>query len=43
MLVLEHRTGACPPLDSRFELWKERTYADTEIHFYLYAGEEKGE
>ena len=43
MLVLEHKTGACPPLDERFELFKERVYADTEIHFYLYTGDEKGE
>ena len=42
MLVLEHKTGACPPLDERFELFKERVYADTEIHFYLYTGDEKG-
>lgn len=43
MLVLEHRTGefGCP--DERFEEWKERTYADTQIHFYLYAGDLKGE
>lgn len=43
LLVLEHRTGACPPLDPRFELLKERTYADTQIHFYLYTGSRKGE
>lgn len=43
LLVLEHRTGACPPLDSCFELLKERTYADTQIHFYLYTGSRKEE
>lgn len=37
MLVLEHRTGVFTPPDERFELFKERTYGDTEIHFYLYA------
>lgn len=42
MLVLEHRTGefGCP--DERFEEWKERTYADTQIHFYLYIGDTEG-
>jgi len=43
MLVLEHRTGIPVELDARFELFKMRTYGDTEIHFYLYAGEEGGE
>lgn len=38
MMVLEHRTGVFSPPDERFEAFKERTYADTEIHFYLYAG-----
>ena len=36
MMVLEHRTGPFMQPDERFELFKERTYADTEIHFYLY-------
>lgn len=36
MLVLEHRTGVKPELTGRFELYKERAYGDTEIHFYLY-------
>ena len=40
MLVLEHRTDAATLPDERFELFKERTYADTQIHFYLYAGGE---
>lgn len=43
MLVLEHRTGGFDRPDERFEEWKERTYADTQIHFYLYAGNEEGE
>ena len=38
MMVLEHRTGAFGYPDERFEEWKERTYADTQIHFYLYNG-----
>ncbi len=36
MLVLEHRTGVFSEPDRRFSLLKERTYGDTEIHFYLY-------
>ncbi len=43
LMVLEHRTGEFGRPDERFEEWKERTYADTQIHFYLYnasAGEE---
>ena len=36
MLVLEHRTGVEPGLDSRFVLYKQRAYGETEIHFYLY-------
>lgn len=43
MLVLEHRTGEFGRPDERFEEWKERTYADTQIHFYLYIGSGKGE
>ena len=39
MMVLEHRTGAFGLPDHRFELVKERTYGDTEIHFYLYDAE----
>lgn len=42
MLVLEHRTDAAVLPDERFELFKERTYADTQIHFYLYAGRTEG-
>lgn len=36
LLVLEHRAGAAPVLPEAFTLWKERTYGDTEIHFYRY-------
>lgn len=36
MMVLEHRTGPFGEPDERFELIKQRTYGDTEIHFYLY-------
>lgn len=36
LLVLEHRTGAVPVLPEKFILIKERTYGDTEIHFYRY-------
>ena len=43
MMVLEHRTGEFGRPDERFEEWKERTYADTQIHFYLYVGDQKGE
>lgn len=43
MLVLEHRTGEFGRPDVRFEEWKERTYADTQIHFYLYTGHSEGE
>lgn len=43
MLVLEHRTGPFLLPDERFELFKERTYADTEIHFYLYSRASEGE
>lgn len=42
MMVLEHRTGPFQEPDERFELFKERTYADTEIHFYLYNGVQEG-
>jgi len=45
MLVLEHRTGEFGRPDARFQEWKERTYADTQIHFYIYNGpteEEEG-
>ena len=41
MLALEHRTGDFVRPDARFEEWKDRTYADTQIHFYLFAGESK--
>lgn len=36
MLVLEHKTGVDITLDERFELYKEREYGETQIHFYLY-------
>ena len=41
MLVLEHRTGEFGRPDKRFAEWKERTYADTQIHFYLYDSREE--
>ena len=37
------RTGEFGRPDDRFEEWKERTYADTQIHFYLYNGIQEGE
>ena len=43
MLVLEHRIGPFMEPDERFELFKERTYADTEIHFYLYSSAQEEE
>lgn len=43
MMVLEHRTGDFGRPDERFKEWKERTYADTQIHFYLYIGKREGE
>ena len=43
MLVLEHRTGPFQMPDERFSLLKERSYADTEIHFYLYSPAAEGE
>ena len=42
MMVLEHRTGPFMEPDERFERFKERTYADTEIHFYLYHTGQEG-
>ncbi len=42
MMVLEHRTGEFGRPDERFDEWKERTYADTQIHFYLYIGVQEG-
>lgn len=39
MLVLEHRTGLALLLDNRFELFRQRTYGETEIHFFLYHAE----
>lgn len=41
MLALEHRTGDFVRPDERFEEWKDRTYADTQIHFYLFSCDEK--
>ena len=43
MMVLEHRTGDFMRPDDRFEEWKERTYADTQIHFYLFTDAREGE
>jgi len=43
MMVLEHRTGPFMQPDERFEPFKERTYADTEIHFYLYRVQKEDE
>ena len=43
MMVLEHRTGEIGRPDERFEEWKERTYADTQIHFYVYNATAKEE
>lgn len=40
MMVLEHSIGVTPQLDDRFQLYKERKYGDSEIHFYLYKREE---
>lgn len=34
MLVLEHRTGFVPEMLPCFSLEKERTYGETQIHFY---------
>lgn len=39
LLVLEHRVGVPVELDERFELYKDRTYGDTEIHYFLYRSE----
>lgn len=43
MLVLEHRTGPFLQPDERFALYKERAYADTEIHFYRFDPNQEGE
>ena len=43
LMVLEHRTGDFGKPDERFEEWKERTYADTQIHFYFYNGAQEVE
>lgn len=40
LLVLEHRTGPFGEPDGRFECVKDRTYADTQIHFYVYQAQE---
>lgn len=34
VLVLEHRTGVEPVMPEGFVLFKERTYGETQIHFY---------
>ncbi len=39
LLVLEHLTGAAIAPDSRFALWKQRAYGETELHFFLYRGD----
>ncbi len=39
MLVLEHRTGLLPQMPEGFALEKERTYGDTQIHFYRWEDE----
>ena len=36
MMVIEHLAGEIPALDERFRLCNERSYGDTDIHFYLY-------
>lgn len=36
VLALEHRTGALPEPEPRFALYKQRAYADTEIHVYRF-------
>lgn len=41
MLVLEHRIGAPGEAGDGFSLLKERTYGDTQIHFYLYGQEDE--
>lgn len=43
LLVLEHRTAVPVALDERFVLYKNRVYADTEIHFFLYQSESEGD
>lgn len=39
LVVWEHKTDISVCLDPRFVLYKQRTYGDTEIHFYLYQAE----
>ena len=41
MLVLEHRSGLDADPGEGFALLKERTYGDTQIHFYLFGQEEQ--
>lgn len=36
VLALEHRTGALPAAMGPFSLYKQRVYADTEIHVYRF-------
>ncbi|MEG1194797.1 MAG: 16S rRNA (guanine(966)-N(2))-methyltransferase RsmD [Clostridia bacterium] len=43
MLVLEHRSGLIPTLGKEFMLVNERRYGDSEIHFYQFEEEAKGE
>lgn len=40
MLVLEHRTGVTLDMPKEFLLEKERTYGDTQIHFYRFCQED---
>lgn len=42
MLVVEHRTGLPLALDGRFELFRQRAYGETEIHFFLYHSDGEG-
>lgn len=41
MLVLEHKTGLVPEPGEAFTLFRDRTYGETEIHFYLYQPDRK--
>lgn len=43
VLALEHRTGALSTPEERFALYKQRAYADTEIHVYRFESGLQGE
>ncbi len=43
MLVLEHRTGISLDMPREFQLEKERTYGDTQIHFFRFCQEDEHE